>query len=136
MQLYENCWKEEPNQRPDICKVHGVLNHLKSQFNNNGQIEIITKNFNNQNNSNSTKNCSDSNLKNLYLSSSLTVLKGSNISEKVKQFENNDQIKVKAVQNCRDLNINNLNSETFNSNRNVSNIAIMTKEMVIVMKMV
>ena len=33
-QLYENCWKEEPNQRPDIEEAHRVLNQLKLQFNN------------------------------------------------------------------------------------------------------
>src|SRR5438128_10929623 len=27
-QLYENCWKEEPNQRPDINEVLEVLNQL------------------------------------------------------------------------------------------------------------
>jgi serine/threonine protein kinase len=35
-QLYENCWKEEPNQRPDISEVFSVLNQLKIQLNNGG----------------------------------------------------------------------------------------------------
>ncbi|RIA92864.1 kinase-like domain-containing protein [Glomus cerebriforme] len=37
-QLYENCWKEEPNQRPDINEIYRVLIQLKLQLNNNEQI--------------------------------------------------------------------------------------------------
>src|SRR5688572_594107 len=45
-QLYENCWKREPNQRPDIGEAHRVLNQLKLQFNNDEPVEIIaTRNF-------------------------------------------------------------------------------------------
>lgn len=52
----------------------------------------------------------------------LILALGSNISAKIKRFESkfnyNDDDKAKAVQNCRGLNINNLNSETFNENLN------------------
>ena len=34
-QLYEDCWNEDPNKRPDIDEVYRVLNQLKLQFNNN-----------------------------------------------------------------------------------------------------
>src|SRR5690348_12555187 len=30
-QLYENCWKEEPNKRPDVNEVLRILNQLKLQ---------------------------------------------------------------------------------------------------------
>ena len=36
-QLYENCWKKDPNQRPDIDEIHRALNQLKLQFNNNSE---------------------------------------------------------------------------------------------------
>lgn len=50
-QLYENCWKEEPEQRPDINKIHEILFQLKLQFTNN---EVITtQNFNGLNINNS-----------------------------------------------------------------------------------
>src|SRR5436190_4831248 len=39
-QLYEKCWKEEPNQRPDIDEIYKILIELKSQFNNNEHINI------------------------------------------------------------------------------------------------
>src|SRR5436189_1753052 len=29
-QLYENCWKEDPDQRPDINEVHKALNQLNN----------------------------------------------------------------------------------------------------------
>jgi serine/threonine protein kinase len=32
-QLYEKCWKEDPNQRPDIDEIHEILIRLKSNFN-------------------------------------------------------------------------------------------------------
>src|SRR5437764_4979170 len=38
-QLYETCWKEEPNRRPDIDMVYGVLSRLKLEFNDREQIE-------------------------------------------------------------------------------------------------
>ncbi|RIA92861.1 kinase-like domain-containing protein [Glomus cerebriforme] len=44
-QLYENCWKNEPNQRPDIEEACRVLMQLKSQFNKNNHIKEIIHNF-------------------------------------------------------------------------------------------
>src|SRR5205814_4332060 len=40
-QLYENCWKEEPNQRPNIDEVYKKLIQLKSQFDNKNKVCII-----------------------------------------------------------------------------------------------
>ena len=73
-QLYENCWEEEPNQRPDIDEVLKVLNQLKLQFsNNNEQNEIkISQNFSdlniNDTNSSTTTTYNDSNMENLGVS--------------------------------------------------------------------
>ena len=39
-QLYKNCWKEEPNQRPDVNEVFEVLKQLRLQSNNNEHVEI------------------------------------------------------------------------------------------------
>ena len=38
--LYENCWKEEPDQRPNINEIYEVLNRLELQYNNNEQTEV------------------------------------------------------------------------------------------------
>ena len=40
-QLYENCWKEEPDQRPNIDNVYKELIQLKSQFDNENKACII-----------------------------------------------------------------------------------------------
>ena len=55
-QLYEKCWKEEPNQRPDIDEIYKILIEMKSQFNNNEHINI----------NNSVASYGDSNLKILF----------------------------------------------------------------------
>jgi serine/threonine protein kinase len=44
-QVYENCWKEEPYQRPDIDEIHRILNQLKLQFNNNGLIQRLEPSY-------------------------------------------------------------------------------------------
>src|SRR5437763_4983978 len=67
--LYEDCWNENPNKRPDIDAVYRVLNQLILQFNNDNDeyVEIpTTRNFSdlNDNNSNSFM-VTDSNLENL-----------------------------------------------------------------------
>ncbi|RIA92862.1 kinase-like domain-containing protein [Glomus cerebriforme] len=73
-QLYENCWKKEPNQRPDIDEVYSVLDQLKSQFHNNEQVKVKTKNFDDLNIINSglltteiSHDTNDSNIENLDL---------------------------------------------------------------------
>ena len=68
-QLYEDCWNEDPNKRPDIDEVCRILNQLRSQYNNDNDeyVEIpTTRNFSdlNDNNSNSFM-VTDSNLENL-----------------------------------------------------------------------
>ena len=32
-QLYEKCWRNEPNQRPEIDEIYGILIKLKQQLN-------------------------------------------------------------------------------------------------------
>jgi serine/threonine protein kinase len=50
--LYKNCWKEEPNQKPDIDEVHRSLIDLKLQFDNNDeQTEVKPRNDLNSDNS-------------------------------------------------------------------------------------
>ena len=54
-QLYENCWEEEPDKRPKIDEIHGVLNILELQFANNERTGArLSKNFSDQRNDNSS----------------------------------------------------------------------------------
>ena len=47
--LYENCWKEEPNQRPNIDEVYKGLIQLKLQFDHNENKVCIIQDFNDLN---------------------------------------------------------------------------------------
>src|SRR4051794_36480716 len=72
--LYEDCWKVDPEQRPDINKVHEVLINLESQFTNNEQrINVKTiqnyssSNINNDPGTSAETHYDDSNIGNLGL---------------------------------------------------------------------
>ena len=46
IQLYQKCWHDDPNSRPDIEEVHTILIQLKSQFMDEQVNSKITENFN------------------------------------------------------------------------------------------
>ena len=49
VQLYQKCWDDDPNSRPDIEQVYKVLTQLKSQIVNEQIDSNIIKNFNSLN---------------------------------------------------------------------------------------
>ncbi|RIA83022.1 hypothetical protein C1645_834446 [Glomus cerebriforme] len=51
--LYENCWNEEPNLRPNIEEVYKILNKLKSQVN---KDDELPPNINNNDQNETDKN--------------------------------------------------------------------------------
>ena len=102
-QLYENCWKEEPNQRPNIDKVYKEIIQLKLQFDNENKVCII-QDFNDLNiNNNSSLLTDTSCIPDLSISNTISLMEtysDSNLENLILPSNNNQNGKVIIYDYC------------------------------------